>query len=47
MQGALEILLRLTHDITVDDRNLAWEARLGHRWLKALPVSLKRRPAAP
>jgi cytochrome P450 len=47
MQGALEMLLRLTHDITVDDHNLAWEARLGHRWLKALPVRFKRRPAAP
>jgi cytochrome P450 len=47
MEGALGTLLRLAYDIAVDDRNLAWEARLGHRWLKALPVSLKRRPAAP
>jgi cytochrome P450 len=46
MEGALSTLLRLKHDIVVDDRNLAWEARLGHRWLKALPVSLKRHPAA-
>lgn len=40
MEGAMKTLVRATRRIEIDDRSLSWEARLGHRWLKALPARL-------
>lgn len=40
MEVALRTLLARSRRFAVDDRELQWEARFGHRWLKQLPISV-------
>lgn len=42
MKAALEALLRATRSFEVDDRNLTWAHRPGHRWLTHLHMMVSR-----
>lgn len=42
LTGLLASLIRHARHIEVQDGALAWESRLAHRWLKALPVRIAR-----
>lgn len=42
MKAALEVFLKATRSFHVDDRNLAWAHRPGHRWLTHLNVTVSK-----